>query len=427
MKTDASLRMGVIARTLLAASVLGAFARADDGPTKAVKINADFAGGNVKVTANRDETVRLEPDLRGGRPWFYWCFEAIATKPGKVTFAFPEKVAGFKNGAIGFQGPAISTNLGKSWKWMGTKQVDGDSFSYDFVKASQRVRFAVTIPYVQQNLNDFLKKNDSNEHLKKSVLTKSRAGREVELLQIGSAGADAMPVLITGRHHAAETMASFVLEGFLQEAMSESEAAKVFRHRYALYAIPFVDKDGVENGDQGKNRRPHDHNRDYGEKSIYPEIRAIKDLDKNVRFRFALDFHCPTLVMRDHQVMYFVGARNHPQYNFENVSELARWIKKGLPKSAPVGPLVWLRTATTPTPMNSHYFGFKADTLMAATLEIPFAPPGKDTAPASCRKYGQTILAAWVNTHFRAPDKTEKAGNGKEMRESTQNLKDGQR
>lgn len=370
-----------------------------------VVISADFPGGNVKVTGQSADSVQLEPDLRGGRPWFYWCFEATSTQPGKVSFVFPEKVIGFKNGAIGFQGPAISTDGGRTWKWMGTGNVDGSSFSYEFRKAGQPVRFAVTIPYLQSDLDAFLTKHAGNPHLKRSVLTKSRHGREVELLRIGSPGPKVQPVLVTGRHHATETIASYVLEGFLQEAMSESEWGREFRQKYVLYAVPFVDKDGVEEGDQGKNRRPHDHNRDYGENSIYPEIQAIKKLDQQIEFRFALDFHCPTLVMKDHQVMYFVGPKEHPVYNFQNVSEFAGWIKKGLPENAPVGPLVWLKPTATPAPMNSNYFGFKDGTIMAATLEMPFAPPGKATDPASCRRYGQVILGAWVNTHFVTPDK----------------------
>jgi hypothetical protein len=380
-------------------------AQAEDESQNTVTINTAFSGGNAKVTAASGSTVHLEPDLRGGRPWFYWCFEATSTTAGKVSFVFPEKVAGFKNGAIGFQGPAISTDQGKSWKWMGTDRVEGNSFFYEFAKANERVRFAVTIPYLQTDLESFLKKNSSNRHLKTSVLTKSRNGRDVELLQIGTPSRDRKAVLVTGRHHAAETIASYVLEGFLQEAMSESELAKEFREKYVLYAVPFVDKDGVEEGDQGKNRRPHDHNRDYGDESIYPEIRAIKEMDKEHDFRLALDFHCPTLVMNDHQVMYFVGPKEHPAYNFQNVSEFAGWIKKGLPKSAPVGPYVWLKPVTKPTPMNSHYFGFKPGTIMAATLEIPFAPSGKATDPANCRKYGQVILGAWANTHFIAADR----------------------
>jgi hypothetical protein len=209
-------------------------------------------------------------------------------------------------------------------------------------------------------------------------------------------------VLVTGRHHAAETIASYVLEGFLDGALADREAGRAFRKKYVLYAVPFVDQDGVEQGDQGKNRKPHDHNRDYGEKSIYPEVQAIKELASAKHIQFAVDFHCPTLVMPDHQVMYFVGAKEHPRYNFENVAEWAGWIKKGLPKDAPAGPLNWLKDEQNESPKNSRFFGFREGAILAATLEIPFAPPGKATDPASCRRYGQIMLEAWVNAHFRA-------------------------
>lgn len=377
-------------------------------PQGVVQIRSDFPGGNVRVLAQKPGEVKIAPDLRGGRPWFYWCLEAKAVEPGRVTFVLPERVAGFKHGGVGFQGPAVRADPTEPWKWMGPANVKDGAFSYTFAKAGQRVRLAVTIPYLQTDLEAFLKRNAASPHLTQGVLTRSTRGRSVELLRIGTPRLGVQPMLITARHHAAETMASFVFEGFLQAALSDSPAGRAFRSKYVLYAVPFVDKDGVEEGDQGKNRRPHDHNRDYGPDSRYPEIRAIKKLDQQHNFRFALDFHCPTLVMRDHQVMYFVGAREHPRYNFENVSELAKWIRRGLPKNAPHGPLVWLRKAKKQVPMNSHYFGFKENAVLAATLEFPFAPPGKATDLASCRRYGHAILAAWANAHFRSkPDKDE--------------------
>jgi hypothetical protein len=287
---------------------------------------------------------------------------------------------------------------------MGTDNVRENAFFYDFAAAGDKVSFAVTIPYLQANLAKFLQQNRSNKHLQASVLTKSRHGRDVELLQIGEPGAGRTAVLATARHHATETMASYVLEGFLAAAMADDAAGEEFRKRYVLFAVPLVDKDGVEEGDQGKNRKPHDHNRDYGETSIYPEIRAIKELDRGQNFLLALDFHCPTLVMPDHQVMYFVGAKQHPQHNFENVTEFAKRIKSGLPKTAPAGPLVWLRDENDASPKSSRYFGFKLGAIMSATLEFPFAPKGKATDVASCREYGRIILHAFVDTHFVPPD-----------------------
>ncbi|MEO6812061.1 MAG: M14 family zinc carboxypeptidase [Isosphaeraceae bacterium] len=396
--------MFVFAGLFLAMTSAPSEGRAGIAESGQVTIRTDFPGGNALVEKNQEGTVNVAPDLRGDRPWFYWCFEAKATRAGRVRFVFPETVIGFKNGAIGFQGPAVSMDLGATWGWMGTDHVEGSAFVFDFSKPEETVRFAVTIPYLQANLDAFLKKNAANRHLKTSLLTTSRHGRPVELLRIGEPGPSVRNVLVTARHHASETIASYVLEGFLQAAMSERPEGVQFRKHYVLYAVPFVDKDGVEEGDQGKNRKPHDHNRDYGATSLYPEVQAIRELDQARPFQFSLDFHCPTLVMDSHQVMYFDGPRDHPAANFDNVSELASQIKRGLPKGAPVGPLVWLKPATTPKPMNSHYFGFKADTIMAATLEMPFAPPGKATDPASCRGYGEVILRAWVNTHFKGEE-----------------------
>ena len=83
------------------------------------------------------------------------------------------------------------------------------------------------------------------------------------------------------------------------------------------------------------------------------EYHRPKKLADAVDFHFALDFHCPTPVMQDHQVMYFAGAKKLPKYNFENVAEFAKQIKNRLPDTAPYGPLNWLRDETAPSPKNS--------------------------------------------------------------------------
>ena len=370
----------------------------------AVSINTDFSGGNVKVIANDANVVEVAPDLRGDSDWFYWYFQATAQRPGSVRFVFPKKVAGHVNGAIGKQGPAISTDDGKTWRWMGTDTVEENAFTYTFTQKGETVRLAVTIPYVQSNLDQFLKQNRNNKHLSQTVLTQSKHHRDVELLTIGTPDENKSPMILTCRHHAVETMASFLLEGMIQQAIADTPEGQAFRDKYVLYVVPFVDKDGVEEGDQGKNRKPHDHNRDYGDNSIYPEIQAIKELQQKVKFRFALDLHCPTLVYADHQVIYFVGAKEMPKGNQQLVAAFADRIKAELPKDAPAGPLVWLRDETDESPKSSRYFAFQEGAVMSATLEFPFAPPKKKTDPASCREYGQGILRAFTAMNFTPPE-----------------------
>jgi hypothetical protein len=80
-----------------------------------------------------------------------------------------------------------------------------------------------------------------------------------------------------------------VLEGILRRL-----AEKPFDN-VTVFCVPMVDYDGVVDGDQGKGRSPHDHNRDYvrGEASLYPEVAAIRDYVDHHSVAFGVDCHSP--------------------------------------------------------------------------------------------------------------------------------------
>lgn len=366
------------------------------GQEAGVSITSDFVGGNIRVRSIEDDVVHLEPDLRGGREWFYWAFEVETRKARQLTFEFPEKQMTY----VAMQGPAISLDEGKTWNWLGAEHATGSSFDYEF-EANQTVRFAVTIPYLQTDLDRFLEEHADNPHLSVTTLTESLGNRPVELLKIGQEADGRVPVLMTARHHACESMASFLLEGLMREALSDSDEGAAFRDKFLLYVVPIVDKDGVQTGDQGKNRRPHDHNRDYGPEPHYPEVAAIIELGKEVKFEIAVDFHCPTLWMDYHQVIYFVGPRDTPESNLGNVTRFANRLKTILPTEAPRGCLVLLKSERTPGHFSDH-FAHQEQSVMAMTLEFPYAPRGKRMDPDSCVEYGCRLLAAWNETEFES-------------------------
>lgn len=390
---------------------------ADAQPTsgESVSIKADFPGGNVIVEKLEGDVVTLKPDLRGGRDWFYWSFECRTKTRRKLRFVLPDKRT---MKYIGMQGPAVSNDGGKTWDWLGADTVDGPAFECAF-EPDKPLRLSVTIPYMQNNLDTFLNEHKDNAHLTVTELAKTRGGRAVELLQIGQPllhdspsrdsrpattrrvvqQSDRIPVLMTARHHACETMASYLLEGFLRAAMSDTDAGRSFRERYVLYCVPIVDKDGVHSGDQGKNRNPHDHNRDYIDPPseagpLYPEVAAIMKLRESKGIRIAVDFHCPTLWMDYHQVIYFVGPKDVPANNHANVTQLATGIKTDFPKTAPRGGLVLLKSKRTPGHF-SDYFSRAENAIMATTLEFPYASPGKNMTPDAIVGYGRQLLAAW--------------------------------
>ena len=145
-----------------------------------------------------------------------------------------------------------------------------------------------------QNIDAFSASFAGDPRVTVSELCRSRAGRSVPRLRLRE-GEPAQTVLFTCRHHAQESMASFALEGAIRALASDEPWARDFRRSFEVLAVPFVDRDGVEDGTQGKCRIPHDHNRDYGAPGghLYPECAAIERILDERRPPVVLDLHCP--------------------------------------------------------------------------------------------------------------------------------------
>jgi tetratricopeptide (TPR) repeat protein len=385
------------------------FSWQSDAAVGEIKISADYPGGNVIVQKNEPGKAEIAPDLRGGKPWFYWNFEAEAVQPGRVDFLLPGTLM------MVAKGSAVSVDGGKTWQWINpdcfkfaspaAKDVPAnprDSFYYEFKDKGQKVRFAVAIPYQQADLDEFLKKNASNPNLTKSVLTKTTKGLPIDLIQIGKPGEGVKAVLLTARNHACEAMASYVLEGFLQELLSDSAFGVEFRKKYVVYAVPIVDKEGVQAGDQGKGRNPHDHNRDYGQTNIYPEVKAIQDLADAKNVEFFLDFHCPAVRGDVHEMFYFDGTK--VPHIYENNMELVRWMTEERPPAITSWEGVYLKPAKDPAPVeglpSAIYFAARKGMIFAATLESPYAQTHTPLDVALAREYGKSLLRAWTRTEF---------------------------
>ncbi len=274
-----------------------------------ITIDGEFPGGNLILTeTNGEDTFGIAPDLRDTRtPWFYWAFQVKGAAGKTLTFTLkPEHV--------GVAGPGVSTDGGVTWKWLGAEAVDNGSFQYTFPEGTESVRFSVGMPYQQSDLNRFLEKYRGKPGLEVGTLTTTNKGREVTLIKIGNPDKpNRWAMSVTARNHACEMMGNYIVEGIISTVLADNDAGKWLRDNVDFFIVPFVDTDGVEDGDQGKNRAPHDHNRDYGDSPIYPEVAAIKkQLPEwsNNRPLIAIDLHDPALRNDIHEVLSFLGTKN---------------------------------------------------------------------------------------------------------------------
>jgi len=363
-------------------------------------VDADLPGGNIILEGIDGDTVFLRPDQRDSSTWwFYWHFRVRGAAGRTVRFQF------LGRNPIGTRGPAFSTDGGDTWSWLNRATVRDSSFTYTFEKQDREVRFCFSIPYLEANLRQFLQKNVDNPHLAVHELCRSRRGRSVERLHAGKIVGDPRHrVLLTARHHACESIASYSLEGLLETALSDTELGRWFCSNVEILAVPFMDADGVEAGDQGKNRKPHDHNRDYAGDSIYPSIRTLRRFVPEwsaARLKVVLDLHCPYISGKQNEVIYLVGSSNPSVWTQQKeFAAILESVRKGpLPylaeSSLPFG-TAWNTAANYGKQKSCSRWGSQQPPVsLASTIEIPYANVGPVVVTAqNARAFGRDLALA---------------------------------
>ena len=255
-----------------------------------MKITTNFCGGNGKVLSvdTENKIVRFAQELRdteGG--WFYWAFCVEGAAGETVTFDMAPQ------SYIGYFGAAVSHDLVR-WDWTYTANSARTAFTYTFGADETRVYFAHDMLYHPSQFALFCELHG----LIPKTLCEDRNGTPIPYVTVGSGD---KIVLLTARHHCCEATGDYIMEGILDEfTRNPSE-------EYTLIAIPFIDADGVVRGDQGKNRKPHDHNRDYIE-GIYPGVRAVRSIMGQGHVEAVFDLHSP----------WHLGGRNDKVFVVRN-------------------------------------------------------------------------------------------------------------
>ncbi len=266
-------------------------------------ITSDFCGGNITVKEIDGDTVYLENQLRDTtEDWFYWAFCVSGAKGRTVRFVFDKM-------RVGYFGAAKSCDL-VNWEWTGVWD-DETSFTYTFGEDEDTVYLAHNMIYSPNMFSSFCRQHQIEE---KSLCT-SRKGRTVPYIEIGE-GEEVL--FLTARHHACESTGNYVIEGIVERFLEKPIDG------LRIICVPFVDLDGVIDGDQGKLRAPHDHNRDYkvDTPSIYPSTRAIKGLASENKIRYAFDCHAPWHVGGENDSVFLVRNSHEKDALIERFARL---------------------------------------------------------------------------------------------------------
>lgn len=268
-----------------------------------MQITGNFPGGNIQVLRVDGDTVYLSNESRDTEgSYFYWAFRVEGAQGRTLHFSFGDRVY------VSYWGAAVSTDR-RTWRWSEGADHDGTGFTYRFSESEDLVYFAHDMNYPLERFLDFA----TEACLPLSTLVTSEGGRDVPMVRLGTEGPT---LLLTSRHHCCESTGTYLLEGFLREFTRNPP--KGFR----VLAIPFIDIDGAVNGDQGKNRRPHDHNRDYIEHPVWRSTAALMKMAPGEDIQYHLDLHAPAHRGFEHDYVYLLRTPENDNLLREQFSQL---------------------------------------------------------------------------------------------------------
>ncbi len=215
--------------------------------------------------------------------------------------------------------------------------------------------------------------------LKIEEIGKSTEGRPLRMMTVGNPDAKKF-VLVISRQHPPEVTGYFAMQAFVERIAGKSRLAKNFRKNWAMYVVPLMNPDGVDNGQWRHNGGGIDLNRDW-EAFNQPETKAVRDFlarreaESGGKFYFGIDFHSTW------DDIYYPMEKQFTETNAPGLTW--NWldaIKKAIPNYEPnIRP----QDKLEPTIVSRNYF-LKAHRMEAIVFEI-----GDNTPRDFIRKKGE--------------------------------------
>jgi hypothetical protein len=360
-----------------------------------LRIDTAFPTGNGVVVASPDDTIILDRDIRDsiGDRW-YWHIRLRPSASATVHIRTARPLL------LGQFGPAVSR--GGVYEWLRTTPQPDGGFEIEMTTGAE-IRICATLPYGPNELDAFRRR--SQPHVDWRTLTTSEQNRPVPILAVPSPRASTLLVL-TARHHACEATASYVLEGAVDRFVAYRHGDHPAARRCDLLAVPVLDIDGVHQGDQGKGRRPWDHNRDYGANSRYHAVAALRSrLAGDTRPTFALDLHTPGLRGPLEERPYVV-ASGDPGDEDKARELLAAFTQGGHSRQDDQGDTAkvltfegeWNSVSSRGQRSCSAWMRSRPANRLGLTIEYPNAVDRKTPiTPHAAREFGATLMRALLS------------------------------
>ncbi|MCA8983156.1 MAG: exo-alpha-sialidase [Planctomycetaceae bacterium] len=297
----------------------------DDAAKTTLRVLTDFEGGSARVLGidQDSRTIRLMPGGDPARGWNCWWSLRVEGVPSGETLTLE-----LSGSDLPTRNNGLTTNkpLDASWSLPARAAYSSDESNWRQTEPGERsgakIRYRVTgtgdrlwiawgPSFTPQDTTALLNAaHKTRPTAQPFELARTRGDLPVMGLRVRESPREHPPVVwVQARQHAWESGSSWVAQGFVEWLVSDDNDATWLRSQADVYVIPIMDVDNVITGNGGKEADPRDHNRDWDDQPVYPEVAAtqrwVRAFAAENRLHVFLDLHNPA--PGDHQPFFFLG------------------------------------------------------------------------------------------------------------------------
>lgn len=370
-------------------------------------LSTGFEGGSAVPAGGEGGTLRIRLRADGGELDMNWFFFRVSGAAGRDLRVVIENSSDLSRLAgrdevpdcwTGYR-PFVSENL-RDWRRCDAEYVDG-IFTMKATPTTDTIWFAYYPPFPMARHDHMIAEAVSDPRCRLESLGVTPDGRDLDLLRIGTPGADKPKVWIMGRQHPSETMAGFFVAGLLARLLDPADAlGRALCEALDIFVVPTVNPDGCARGHTRLNARGMNLNRawDDTEPRAAPEVAMLRARMRAEGVDFCLDAH------GDEELPYvFLGGPLEIPSRSDRLDGLFRDFGETLERACPAYSMAdpypggSPETADLRMAWNSIAEEFGC---LSILLEMPFKDTHRDPddemgwSPARCADLGRAMLEA---------------------------------
>lgn len=351
---------------------------------KEIQITSNFDGGNIEViSSSSEDDIKLEIKKDNESDffqWFYFKVNSTKNKPHKLKILNAGK-SSYPPGWKDYR--AVCSYDKINWFRVDTK-FNGNELEISHTPEHDSFFLSYFTPYSYERHLELVASSQTSALCSVRSIGKTFDNKDMDLLSIGT-GTKKLNVWMIARQHPGETMAEWLVEGFLKRLLDTTDTlSKQALEKANFYVIPNMNPDGSIRGHLRTNAKGINLNREWEKPSLTtgPEVYYTRaEMDK-IGVDLCLDIH------GDENLPYnFVaGSEGTPSYN-DNITHLEKTFKEAFLAATPEFqteygyPISKPGQANMTVATNAISHRYKC---LAYTLEMPF----KDNKNNPSKEFG---------------------------------------